>query len=55
MAWGYNKLMDRPQVEPSLVWKDTVPVRTGETVDILLNVGRWMAAPPRPRRTTEAA
>jgi FtsP/CotA-like multicopper oxidase with cupredoxin domain len=32
--------------EPSLVWKDTVLVRTGETVDILLdltNVGRWMA------------
>jgi FtsP/CotA-like multicopper oxidase with cupredoxin domain len=34
------------QVEPNLVWKDTVLVRTGETVDILLdvtNVGRWMA------------
>jgi FtsP/CotA-like multicopper oxidase with cupredoxin domain len=33
-------------VEPSLVWKDTVLVRTGETVDILLDVsnpGRWMA------------
>jgi FtsP/CotA-like multicopper oxidase with cupredoxin domain len=33
-------------VEPNLVWKDTVLVRTGETVDILLditNVGRWMA------------
>jgi FtsP/CotA-like multicopper oxidase with cupredoxin domain len=33
-------------VEPSLVWKDTVLVRTGETVDILLdvtNAGRWMA------------
>jgi FtsP/CotA-like multicopper oxidase with cupredoxin domain len=33
-------------VEPSLVWKDTVLVRTGETVDILLdvtNVGIWMA------------
>jgi FtsP/CotA-like multicopper oxidase with cupredoxin domain len=32
--------------EPSLVWKDTVLVRTGETVDILLDVtnpGRWMA------------
>jgi FtsP/CotA-like multicopper oxidase with cupredoxin domain len=32
--------------EPSLVWKDTVLVRTGETVDILLdvtNVGVWMA------------
>jgi FtsP/CotA-like multicopper oxidase with cupredoxin domain len=33
-------------VEPNMVWKDTVLVRTGETVDILLdvtNVGRWMA------------
>ena len=33
-------------VEPNLVWKDTVLVRTGETVDILLditNVGVWMA------------
>jgi FtsP/CotA-like multicopper oxidase with cupredoxin domain len=33
-------------VEPDLVWKDTVLVRTGETVDILLEVtnpGRWMA------------
>jgi FtsP/CotA-like multicopper oxidase with cupredoxin domain len=33
-------------VEPNLVWKDTVLVRTGETIDILLdvtNVGRWMA------------
>jgi FtsP/CotA-like multicopper oxidase with cupredoxin domain len=32
--------------EPSLVWKDTVLLRTGETVDILLDVtnpGRWMA------------
>jgi FtsP/CotA-like multicopper oxidase with cupredoxin domain len=32
--------------EPSLVWKDTVLVRTGETVDILLDVsnpGLWMA------------
>ena len=32
--------------EPNLVWKDTVLVRSGETVDILLdvtNVGRWMA------------
>jgi len=35
---------DRP--EPNLVWKDTVLVRAGETVDILLDVtspGRWMA------------
>jgi len=33
-------------VESNLVWKDTVLVRAGETVDILLdvtNVGRWMA------------
>ena len=33
-------------LEPNLVWKDTVLVRTGEVVDILLdvsNVGRWMA------------
>jgi FtsP/CotA-like multicopper oxidase with cupredoxin domain len=32
--------------EPNLVWKDTVLVRTGEVVDILLDVtnpGRWMA------------
>jgi FtsP/CotA-like multicopper oxidase with cupredoxin domain len=32
--------------EPNLVWKDTVLVRTAETVDILLDVtnpGRWMA------------
>jgi FtsP/CotA-like multicopper oxidase with cupredoxin domain len=33
-------------VEPNLVWKDTVLVRTGETIDILLDVtnpGAWMA------------
>jgi len=33
-------------IDPNLVWKDTVLVRTGETVDILLdvtNVGLWMA------------
>jgi FtsP/CotA-like multicopper oxidase with cupredoxin domain len=33
-------------VEENLVWKDTVLIRTGETVDILLdvtNVGLWMA------------
>jgi FtsP/CotA-like multicopper oxidase with cupredoxin domain len=33
-------------LEESLVWKDTVLLRTGETVDILLDVtnpGRWMA------------
>jgi FtsP/CotA-like multicopper oxidase with cupredoxin domain len=32
--------------EENLVWKDTVLVRTGETVDILLDItnpGRWMA------------
>ena len=32
--------------EPNLCWKDTVLVRTGETVDILLDVtnpGIWMA------------
>jgi FtsP/CotA-like multicopper oxidase with cupredoxin domain len=32
--------------EDNLVWKDTVLIRTGETVDILLDVthsGRWMA------------
>jgi FtsP/CotA-like multicopper oxidase with cupredoxin domain len=32
--------------EPNLVWKDTVLVRTGQTVDILFDVtnpGRWMA------------
>jgi FtsP/CotA-like multicopper oxidase with cupredoxin domain len=34
------------EVEPNLVWKDTVLVRTGEVVDILLDVsnpGLWMA------------
>ena len=34
------------EAEPNLVWSDTVLVRTGETVDILLEVtnpGRWMA------------
>jgi FtsP/CotA-like multicopper oxidase with cupredoxin domain len=33
-------------IEPNLVWKDTVLVRTGETIDILLDVtnpGLWMA------------
>jgi FtsP/CotA-like multicopper oxidase with cupredoxin domain len=33
-------------VEPNLVWKDTVLIRTGQTVDILLEVtnpGLWMA------------
>jgi FtsP/CotA-like multicopper oxidase with cupredoxin domain len=34
------------EAEPNLAWKDTVLVRTGETVDILLDVtnpGLWMA------------
>ena len=34
------------RVEPNLVWKDTVLVKTGETIDILLDVtnpGLWMA------------
>jgi len=34
------------EVEPNLVWSDTVLVRTGQTVDILLDItnpGRWMA------------
>jgi FtsP/CotA-like multicopper oxidase with cupredoxin domain len=34
------------EVEPNLVWKDTVLVRTGEVVDIVLDVsnpGLWMA------------
>jgi FtsP/CotA-like multicopper oxidase with cupredoxin domain len=34
------------EVEPNLVWKDTVLVRTGEVVDILLDItnpGTWMA------------
>ena len=33
-------------VEPNLMWKDTVLIRTGQTVDILLeltNIGIWMA------------
>ena len=33
-------------VEPNLVWKDTVLVRTGEVIDVLLDVsnpGLWMA------------
>jgi FtsP/CotA-like multicopper oxidase with cupredoxin domain len=34
------------EIEPNLVWKDTVLVHTGEVVDVLLDVtnpGRWMA------------
>jgi len=44
---GRFLVMSRDEmVEPNLVWKDTVLVRTGETVDILLDVtnpGVWMA------------
>jgi FtsP/CotA-like multicopper oxidase with cupredoxin domain len=44
---GRFLVLSRDEVpEPKLVWKDTVLVRTGETVDILLdvtNVGVWMA------------
>jgi FtsP/CotA-like multicopper oxidase with cupredoxin domain len=46
-ALGRFLVLSRDDVpEESLVWKDTVLVRTGETVDILLevtNAGRWMA------------
>jgi FtsP/CotA-like multicopper oxidase with cupredoxin domain len=43
---GRFLILSRGVVEPNLVWKDTVLVRTGETVDILLevtNAGLWMA------------
>jgi FtsP/CotA-like multicopper oxidase with cupredoxin domain len=44
---GRFLVLDRDGVtEPNLVWKDTVLLRTGETVDILFdvtNAGRWMA------------
>jgi FtsP/CotA-like multicopper oxidase with cupredoxin domain len=44
---GRFLVLSRDEVpESNLVWKDTVLVRTGETVDILLdvtNVGVWMA------------
>jgi FtsP/CotA-like multicopper oxidase with cupredoxin domain len=44
---GRFLVLSRDEVpESNLVWKDTVLVRTGETVDILLdvtNVGLWMA------------
>jgi FtsP/CotA-like multicopper oxidase with cupredoxin domain len=44
---GRFLVLARDQVtEPNLVWKDTVLVRTGETVDILFDVtnpGLWMA------------
>ena len=45
LAIGYLLARDG-EVERNLVWSDTVLVRTGETVDILLEVtnpGRWMA------------
>ena len=38
--------------EANLVWKDTVLVRSGETVDILLGVseaGQWTATATSPR------
>jgi FtsP/CotA-like multicopper oxidase with cupredoxin domain len=43
--------------EENLVWKDTVIVRTGQTVDILLEVtnpGLWLAR-RHMRSTTRAA
>jgi FtsP/CotA-like multicopper oxidase with cupredoxin domain/thioredoxin reductase len=43
---GRFLILARDVPEPNLVWKDTVLVRTGETVDILLDVtnpGAWMA------------
>ena len=44
---GRFVVLSRDEIpEENLVWKDTVLVRTGETVDILLDVthpGRWMA------------
>lgn len=44
---GRFLVLDRGgEPEPNLVWKDTVLVRAGEVVNILLNVtnpGRWMA------------
>ena len=45
-AWRFLVLARDGVEEPNLVWKDTILVRTGETVDILLDVtnpGRWMA------------
>jgi FtsP/CotA-like multicopper oxidase with cupredoxin domain len=55
---GRFLVLSRDEVtEPNLVWKDTVLVRAGETVDILLdvtNVGRWMAHCTSPS-TTRAA
>jgi FtsP/CotA-like multicopper oxidase with cupredoxin domain len=45
-AGRFLVLARNSNVEPNLVWKDTVLVRTGETVDVLLDVsnpGLWMA------------
>jgi uncharacterized cupredoxin-like copper-binding protein len=45
-AGRFLVLMRDGIVEPNLVWKDTVLVRAGQTVDILLDItnpGRWMA------------
>jgi FtsP/CotA-like multicopper oxidase with cupredoxin domain len=45
-AGRFLVLTRNSDVEPNLVWKDTVLVRTGETVDVLLDVsnpGLWMA------------
>ena len=47
MAPGRFLILSRDGVvEPNLVWKDTVLIPTGQTVDILLDVthpGIWMA------------
>ena len=44
---GRFLVLSRDEVpEPNLVWKDTVLIRPGETIDLLLDVtnpGRWMA------------
>src|SRR5437762_6403813 len=44
---GHFLILSRDGVpEPNLVWKDTVLIRTGQTVEILLDVtnpGVWMA------------
>ncbi|HEY6707473.1 MAG TPA: multicopper oxidase family protein, partial [Actinomycetota bacterium] len=46
MHWRFLVLDRDGVVEPNLVWKDTVLVRTGQVVDILFDVtnpGLWMA------------
>jgi FtsP/CotA-like multicopper oxidase with cupredoxin domain len=43
---GGRRLLVLARIEVNLVWKDTVLVRTGQTVDILFDVtnpGLWMA------------